>query len=308
MASTDRPLPPLSAIRAFDASARRGSFSLAAEDLGMTQAAVSYQIKQLEDRVGAPLFQRHARGVRLTETGRTLAAKTGEAMEILREGFAEARCDASETLTISALATFATKILAPRLVEFMRANPDIDARIEVEHGLADIAGGEATVGIRGGTPPWPGLRWDFLMHTEYTPVLSPCLMDRFGPIETPSDLLKFPFVEPADPSWEGWFRAAGLPTDSLPAPRPCTYGSQLLEAQAAIAGQGVCLMSPIYIGEAVDRGKLVRPFDIVSRDAIDIWLVYPEQRRNSRAIRAFRSWLLAEMARLNPKEVRDIPA
>ena len=295
---TDRPLPPLAAIRAFDAAARRGSFSVAAGELGMTQAAVSYQIKQLEDRVGAPLFRRHARGVRLTDAGKRLATASAEALDILRDGFAEACGEAEETLAISALATFATLILAPRIGKFQMANPGIATRIQIDHDLVDLLGGEATVGIRGGNPPWPGLHAEFLMHAEYTVVVAPSLIERCGPIETPVDILKFPFVEPADPSWANWFRAAGIPLDRLPESKGYSFGSQLLEGKAITSGHGIGLLTPVYAREGIDRGHLVQPFDIVSRDDLNIWLVYPERRKSSRAIRAFRDWIRGEMAEL----------
>ena len=296
--TADAPLPPLAAVRAFDAAARRGSFSDAAGELGMTQAAVSYQIKQLEDRVGVPLFRRHARGVRLTEAGKRFAVAAAEALGILRDGFAEARGEAEETLTISSLATFGTLVLAPRIGEFQMANPGIATRILIDHSMVDILGGDATVGIRGGTPPWPGLRADFLMHAEYTVMVAPSLLERLGPLDEPADILKMPFAEPTDSSWRNWFIAAGLPLKDLPPPGPPVFESQLLEAKAIMSGHGIGLLSPIYAREAIEKGRLVQPFDIVSRDDLDIWLVYPERRKGSRAIRRFRDWLRQEMAGL----------
>lgn len=293
-----QPLPPLPAIRAFEAAARHGSFTRAGEELGMTQAAVSYQIKLLEDRVGLPLFQRKARGVALTADGARLAERTGEALEILRQAFAEARHEGDETLVISALATFAAHLLAPRLGHFQIAHPEISIRVEVDHRLADLLGGEASVAIRGGMGTWPGLRADPLMRVDYTPMLSAAFIARHGRPETPADVRDLPLIDPDDPGWAQWFAAAGVAAPE-PATRARSYlGTQLLAAQAVLAGQGVGLLTPVYFLDQMARGELIQPFDILAEDAISIWLVYPERRRNAPAIRAFRTWLLGEMRNL----------
>lgn len=293
-----RPLPPLAAIRAFEAAARHGSFTRAAEELGMTQAAVSYQIRQLEDRVGLPLFRRGVRGVTLTGDGERLAARAGEALEILREAFAEARNAVAETLVISVLATFATHILAPRLGGFHAAHPDIAVRLEVDHRLADLLGGEASLAIRAGAGKWPGLGADFLMPVDYTPFVSPAFIARHGMPRTPADLLAMPLIDAEDPAWADWFRTAGVAAPEPAGRGASNLGAQLLAAQAAVAGQGACLLTPLYFVEMRARGELLQPFDVVCTDEIKLWLVYPEKRRNAPAVRAFRSWLLAEVAAL----------
>ena len=204
------PLPPLAAIRAFEAAARHGSFTAAGAELSMTQAAVSYQIRILEERVGAPLFRRRARGVALTAEGQRLAEPAGEAMAILREAFAEARRDAGETLVISVLATFATHVLAPGLGRFQIAHPAITTRVEIDHRMADLLAGEATVAIRAGQGVWPGLRADHLMRATYTPMVSRAFVERHGPLRSPEDLLSVPRLDADDPDWALWFRAAGV--------------------------------------------------------------------------------------------------
>ncbi len=296
--ASHQPLPPLAAIRAFEAAARHQSFTRAGQELGMTQAAVSYQIRQLEDRVGMPLFRRRPRGVVLTADGARLAERAGEALEILRQAFAEARHQGDETLVISALATFATHLLAPRLGHFQIAHPEITTRVEVDHRLADLLAGEASVAIRGGLGQWPGLRADLLMRDQYSPMLSPAFIARHGRPETPADVRDLPLIDPDDPGWAQWFAAAGVAAPE-PARRARSYlGTQLLAAQAVLAGQGVGLLTPVYFLDQLARGELIQPFDILGVDAISIWLVYPERRRNAPAIRAFRAWLLDEMRRL----------
>ncbi len=293
--SVSQPLPPLAAIRAFEAAARHQSFTRAGEELGMTQAAVSYQIRLLEDRVGVPLFRRRARGVTLTADGARLAERAGEALEILRQAFAEARQQGEQTLIISALATFAAHILAPRLGHFQIAHPEVTTRVEVDHRLADLLAGEASVAIRAGLGEWPGLRADFLMPVLYTPMLSPAFVARHGLPATPAALRDLPLVDPDDPGWAQWFAAAGAMAPH-PAQGARSYlGTQLLAAQAVIAGQGAGLLTPVYFLDQLARGELIQPFDILAEDAISLWLVYPERRRNAPAVRAFRDWLLGEM-------------
>lgn len=291
----DQQLPPLTAIRVFEAASRHGSFTDAASELGMTQAAVSYQIKLLEDRVGQPLFQRRSRGVSLTPVGAALARPAGEALEMLRAAFSEARQQTDGTLVISVLATFASQVLAPRLGDFQISHPQVTTRVEVDHRMVNLQAGEASVAIRAGHGPWPGLRADFLTRAKYTPMISPAFVARFGDIRTPSDLLSVPLVDADDAGWADWFCDAGLrPPDAGRSSRSL-LGTQLLTAQAVRAGQGVGLLSPFYFREMLARGELIQPFDLVSTDGISVWLVYPERRRNAPSVRAFRDWLLGVM-------------
>lgn len=291
-------LPPLAAVRAFEAAARHGNFTRAGEELGMTQAAVSYQIKVLEERVGSPLFRRVARGVTPTAQGARLAARAGEALDVLREAFAEARAEGEEMLTISALPTFATLILAPRLGRFQIAHPQIGIRIDTKPYNVDLLGGEASLAIRGGMGSWPGLKAEFLMPSVFTVMTSPGFAAEHGPFATPADLLRVPRIDPADSAWDFWFAAAGLAAPPPGAPNHTVLGTQLMAAEAARAGLGACLLTPIYFRDALARGDLVRPFDIAVPEDISIWLVYPERRRNAPAIRAFRNWLIDEMRTL----------
>lgn len=302
-AAPAHPLPPLAAIRAFEAAARHGSFTQAGQELGMTQAAVSYQIRLLEDRVGVALFRRRARGVSLTPDGERLATRAGEALEILRDAFAEARHAGGETLVVSSLATFASHVLVPRLGGFHASHPGIAVRIEVDHRLADLLGGEASIATRAGAGRWPGLRADLLMPVDYTPVISPALIARYGMPRSPADLLDMPLIDPEDAAWADWFAAAGVPAPATGRGRGNFLGTQLLAAQGTIAGQGACLLTPLYFRDMLARGDLIQPFDLVRADNISLWLVYPERRRNAPAIRAFRDWLLGEM-----RALRETPA
>ncbi|MCY1127058.1 LysR substrate-binding domain-containing protein [Frigidibacter sp. RF13] len=287
-------LPPLAAIRAFEAAARQGSFTAAGEELGMTQAAVSYQIKALEDRVGFALFRRRARGVELTPDGARLATRAEEALDILRQAFADARQAHDETLVISVLPTIAQQIIAPRLGAFQIAHPTIMTRVEVESRLVDLLAGEATVAIRAGLGKWPGLATHYLLPGDYAPMISPAFIARNGRPAAPADLLSMPLIDADDEGWAGWFRAAGVAPPCCRSGGRTLFGTQALTAQAAIAGHGACLLNPYLFRAELARGDLIQPFATVWREAFSMYLVYPERRRNAPAIRAFRDWVLAE--------------
>ena len=202
-------IPPLAALRAFEAVARHLNFTRAAEELGMTQAAVSYQIRLLEDRMGAPLFLRKPREVVLTETGALFARPTIDAFEILREAYAEPTTDLVSTLSISTMPTFAGTWLSPRLGKFQMNNPDLAVRLETSDTIVDFAREDVSVAIRGGYGNWPGLTAQHLMEMDYSPMLSPTLAAKHD-IREPADLLKLPLLDRGDRNWAVWMREAEI--------------------------------------------------------------------------------------------------
>jgi LysR family glycine cleavage system transcriptional activator len=293
-------LPPLQAIRAFEAAARYLSFTKAAEELGMTQAAVSYQIKVLEDRVGSPLFIRKPRQVALTEAGRRLADASGQAFEILREAWSSVRGDAEGTLVISTVQTFATW-LAKHLGPFQITHPSIAVRIVIASDIVDFARDEVDVGIRSGGGKWPNIASHHLFDADFTPMLSPKLAETIGGVSKPADLLKLPIISPDDPWWVSWFDMAGVSAEGLKGRPLNRFGAQALEGTAAIAGQGVGILTPAFFVDELDTGRLIQPFPLIGNDGHAYWLVYPESRRNSPKVRAFRDWMLAEVEKTIPQ-------
>jgi LysR family glycine cleavage system transcriptional activator len=290
-------LPPLAAVRAFEAAARHGSFTKAAAELGMTQAAVSYQVKLLEDRVGAPLFLRLPKKVVLSEAGKRLAPPVSEAFQRLEAAFAAMRETSDSVLSITAIMSFATNWLVPRLGSFQLAHPGIAVRLETSHLLVDFSREEIDVGIRTGRGSWPGLRAHLLMPNEFTPLCSPTLLARSGKLRAPADLLQLPLLDWRDEWWRQWFALAGI-ADPKPAPFPTVQlESQLMLGQAAMAGQGVAILSPAYFAADIAAGRLVQPFDLVGRSESSFYLVYPQERQNVPKIRAFRDWMLKEVGR-----------
>ncbi len=292
-----RRLPPLAAVRVFEAAARHENFTKAAGELGMTQAAVSYQIRLLEERVGLPLFAREKRRVALTDAGRRLAAAAGRAFDTLDAAFAALRAEDEATLTISTSYTFANTWLAWRLGAFQMAHPEMAARMLTDDSLVDFASEDADVGIRTGMGDWPGLSADLLFRINFTPMCSPDFLARHGGAIEPGDLLDLPLIGPDDDWWEVWLREAGVDVPERRSRRGIRLGFQAHEGHAAMAGQGMAILTPFFWRNDLAEGRLVRPFPQISTRGWGYWLVYPEHRRNVPKIKRFRDWLLTEVKR-----------
>ncbi|CDZ69494.1 GcvA transcriptional dual regulator [Neorhizobium galegae bv. orientalis] len=286
---------PLNGLRVFEAAARLMSFTRAGEELGLTQTAVSYQIKLLEDTLGEQLFLRRPRQVSLTEAGERLAPRIAEAFAIMSDALSTLH-DASEgTLIIHSTATFASRWLARHLGTFQLENPGIAVRLETSQEMIDFSRAQADIAIRSGKGEWPGLRGHFLMRNHFTPMLSPDLAATIGGVKRPEDILKLRIIDPGDPWWPFWFAAAGVPNVDLSGRPVSRMGAQVFEAAAAVAGQGVAILQPEFYTDDIALGRLVQPFDILGYDGSDYWLVYPEARRNSKKIRAFRDFMRKTM-------------
>lgn len=288
-------LPPMAAIRAFEAAARHLSFTKAAKELGMTQAAVSYQVRLLEEKLGVLLFLRRPRKVELTDAGARLAGRSTEAFDILRDAVAMIADRADDTLVISCNTTFATNWLGPHIGDFQMRNPSLAVRLIPYNRGREFGEDDTDVAIVAPRVPGKNLRSHTLVRGYFTPMLSPALADSIGGVNEPADLLKLPIIDPSDPWWVHWFREAGV-ADPEFEPLPSTHmGAQMLEATRAIAGQGVAMLTPFFYQEALHQGVLIQPFDLVC-DLGETWLlVYPEARRNAAKIRQFRDWLLPRM-------------
>ncbi len=288
---------PLSAIRVFEAAARLGSFTRAAEELGMTQAAVSWQVKALERRLDQPLFRRLPREVALTPAGERLARAATEATTALRGALADILDRSDGVLAISTLQTLAMQWLAPRLGAFQVAHPQIAVRVETSNRLVDLLREEVDLAIRAGNGQWPDLEALPLFSAIETPVATPDLLSRLPPIERPEDMLAAPRIG-AGWEWDLWFRAAGVtpPPGALDVTPRLAGDAQILEVAAAMAGQGFALASPILYAAEIASGRLVQPFDVTIPMGQGYWLVYPRDRRRARKIAAFRDWLVASVA------------
>ena len=300
-------LPPLTAVRAFEAAGRHENFSRAAEELGLTQAAISYQIRQLEDRVGRPLFVREKGRVKLSDTGRRLLPALSKSFAAIGEAFASLREDDEDLLELNASVSLGGTWLSARIGRFQVRYHDLAVRLSLSNELTSFAHGGVDAAIRGGIGPWEGLRADFLLRQHFTPICSPAFMEA-NSIEKPEDLLRVERLGPNDSIWTGWFERVGIPT---PPPRAgIVLDSQLQEASAMQAGFGIAMMTPLYWRGELASGRLVQPFETiyVPRDAH--WLVHPESRVGVRKIERVREWLHEELAadrEFLPPEVWERP-
>jgi LysR family glycine cleavage system transcriptional activator len=289
-------LPPLGAIRAFEAAARLGSFTRAAAELDMTQAAISYQIKVLENRLRTPLFSRKSGKVFLTPVGERLLPAVTHAFADLRDAFSRIRESSDNTLSIAATATFAATLLVPRLNDFRTACPDLKVSLDIFQVVTDALDDSVDVGIQNGVGDWPGMVTHRLFSARLSPVCSPQFLQR-TPMVEPRDLLAAPLIGKFDPWWRDWFSAAGVDDVAAVAARDVVMGSQYLEGVAAMAGRGVALVMPELFSDDIRAGNLVLPFDISCHEERSVWLLYREVSRHSDKIAKFRNWLLPEVVK-----------
>lgn len=301
-----RSLPPLSAVRVFEAAARHENFTRAAAELGMTQAAVSYQIRLLEERLGVPLFRREKKRVILTEAGRRAIPEVSRAFDALDAAFAGVRAEDEGLLTISTSATFANTWLAWRLGGFQMAHADMAVRLLVSETLTDFISDDTDVAIRAGKGGWDGLATEQLLKVDFTPMCSPEFLKRNGGKITPEDLLRLPQISPQDSWWTWWLREAGVEADNR-ARLGVRLDSQANEGHAAMAGQGVAMLTPFFWRNDIAEGRLVQPFDQLSTRGYGYWLCYPEHRKRVSKIRRFRDWLITELAKDGTPEVVIVP-
>ncbi|MFM2042666.1 MAG: hypothetical protein RLY86_1242 [Pseudomonadota bacterium] len=293
-------LPPLTALRSFEAAARHLSFTKAADELAVTQAAVSYQIRQLEDHLGQSVFTRHTRRLELTPAGEDLRAAVADALARIRaavDRLAARRND--KVLAITTLPTFAGQWLVPRLGHFQYLRPDIAVRLDSSTRLTDMARGEFDVAIRSGKGDWPDVVAERLIAFTVTPALSPLAAARIGGVREPADLLRLPALDSQHPDdrrlWREWFRLAGMEVENLP-PGP-QFDMHVITGTAAASGQGVALVCPAFFAADIAAGRLVLPFpDRLLTTDWDYWLVYAPHRANEPAIRAFRDWITGEVS------------
>lgn len=290
-------LPPLAAIRVFEAAARLENFTAAAGELGMTQAAVSYQIKLLEERLGVTLFQRTGRKVALTDRARILAPKIIKAFDQMRDGFAALAAEDSTILTISCTNSFASLWLAPRIGAFQMRHPNLAVRLHNSDRMVDFARDGIDLAVRGGGGEWPGLESRLLMRNRIAPFCSPAFLARFGPVESLDCFMTLPRLSPDDIWWRSWFSAIGITGGQDHYARPkMALDSQLVEGRAALAGHGLAILNAYFWRSEIEAGLLVEPWPSRVIDPMSYWLVHPVHSRNNPKVKAFRDWISAEFA------------
>ena len=294
-----RQIPPLTAIRAFEAAARLENFTAAAAELGMTQAAVSYQVKALEERIGASLFVREKGRAALTPLGRQLLPALSQAFDGIAQAFAATREEDEALLTVATTFTFANTWLAWRLGGFQVEHPDLAVRLATGNRLVDLKAGEADVAIRAGAKEWAGLESTTLMAVDFSPMCAPSCLARteaaLGRPVAPADLPGLPLISPDDSWWDAWFAAAGVDGGARRRRAGLRLDSQADEGHAAMGGQGFVLLTPAFWKNDMADGRLVQPFALTATAGFRYWLVIAPERRNVPKIKRFREWLTAQV-------------
>jgi LysR family glycine cleavage system transcriptional activator len=291
-------LPSLSALRAFEAAAREGSFQAAAEALRLTPSAVSHQIRSLELDFGQPLFLRHHRRVELTEAGRLLQTYVARGFDELRRGAAALRQDRrAALLRVSAAGAFATAFLAHRVSEFEQRWPGLEVRLELSQSLVDFDIEPIDVGIRLGYAAPPNLFSEVILPITAGPVCTPALAEKLA---APADIAQITRISiTQDPrGWRAWFRAAGLA--DAPVGREVWFDNLLTALQAAVEGVGIVQAPLPLVAHHLQAGRLVAPFDIAMRSKQAYRLVCRRGEEELPKIARFRRWLKAELAEQQP--------
>jgi len=287
-------LPPLNALRAFEAAARYLSFTRAAEELHVTQAAVSHQIKSLEEFLGKKLFHRRNRELALTEKGLDYLPAVKQAFEILHEATRRVlSTDESNELTVSALPSFTSRWLIPRLGRFIDEHPDINILISPSRDLSTFGDDGVDVGIRYGKGKYPGLYSERLMTDDIFPVCSPTLMKGRKALRKPQDLRHHVLLhDDRHGDWQTWLLAAGVKgVDGTHGPI-ITDSGMLIEA--AVEGHGVALARGVLAANELSEGRLVRPFELRLPADYAYYIVCPQGTAERPSIKIFRQWLLRE--------------
>jgi len=295
--------PPLKAVRYFESAARHLSFSKAAEELNVTHSAISHQIKALEEWVGQPLFDRTGRALRLTEAGRQFLPPVRSAFQQLADAAQDLRqlCHGGP-LTVSVLPSLASKWLVPRLFDFRTKHPEIEVRISAPERLEQVGQGGIDIAVRYGRGRWPGVETELLLQDDLFPVCSPLLMNGDPPLREPRDLAQFNLL--SDSTWQAaqfdfwhqWLEPAGVTGLELKTGFSFNYSNLLI--QAAVDGLGVALGNTMLAGDDLRAGRLVKPFDISVPLDTAYYVVYAREALKRPKIRAFRDWLMDQIAPL----------
>ncbi len=312
-------LPPLSAMRAFESAARHLSFKKAAEELHVTPAAVSQQIKTLETYLGVSLFRRLTRALEITPQGRAMLPKIREGFDCFAAAIDSTRSEADGVLTVTAPPSFATRWLVPRLPRFSLAHPEVELRLSsrgdsvdkrgetllLDNDRFDLREAGSLLAIRYGTGNYPGLQVEQIFAPDWVPVCSPRLLSAERPLAIPQDLARHVLIhdetigdEEGQPGWQEWLSCAGA--GNVDAERGPRFSNAVLAVEAALDGQGVALALKPLVEADVAAGRLIVPFEIAVPSPFGYFLVMRKAVAQRESVAAFRRWLLDEALAVQP--------
>ncbi len=289
--------PPITALRALETAARHLSYTKAAEELNITQSAVSHQIRHAEELWGLKLFERRGRRLILTQNGQALVPVVRNFINGLTSTLADLKEeDNRDSLRVSLLQSFAFKWLVPRLGRFNQQYPGIDVWISTTEELVDFSLDNADMGIRLGHGDWPELHVTPLLQEYVFPVCSPRMLEELGTPKNPDDLFNYPLLRRSAmdicPRWRDWFRDAGIHIKRIP--KGTKFPDTSMAIQAAIDGQGIALARSAHVSDDLASGRLVKLFNIYSESNVSYFVVCPRGKENNSSIVAFTEWLIEE--------------
>jgi len=302
-----RRLPSLNALKAFEAAARHESFTKAADELSVTQGAVSHQVKALESDLGIRLFDRDRQRLNITRAGRAYLDVIRDAFDRIALGTENLQHQSKAgAITVSTSPDFAAKWLVNRLGRFAESHPDIDLRVSATMHHVDFAREDVDLAVRHGDGKWAGLDVVRLCSEELFPVCSPKLLSGRNRLQTPRDVLRFPLLHLDErKDWSEWLEVAGV-TDAQPSHGPVMNRASMI-IDAAVDGQGVALARTTLAAWDLINGRLARPFAAALRLSKSYWIVCPKATSTLPKVAVFRDWLLSE-AFSDMRRLQALPA
>jgi LysR family transcriptional regulator, glycine cleavage system transcriptional activator len=286
--NTNRALPPLNALRAFETTGRRLSFRAAADELGVTQGAVAQQVRALEDKLGFPLFLRQRRGVLLTDRGHAYFAEVHRAFEQLIEA-TDAALSRKRVVTVSVTPSFASKCLIPNLPDFATEYPDIELRVMATDAISDFERDGVDLAVRLTRPPFPlGLAAEFLF-SDMIVVASPDLIRNFSLPLTAEDIARFTLLNDGQANWASLLGGRAARAE-------LHINQAALAIDAAASGQGLAMANRVFLADTLVTGRLVQVVDDAVKTDLGYYLVVPKRTRGDKAITTVSRWILRQLA------------
>ena len=287
--------PSLNFLHTFESVARHLSFTNAAKELFVTQAAVSHQIKALEDYLGVKLFYREKRKVFLSEEGQKLLPSVVSGLQGIADSLENIRnYDSEDTIVVGVGSSFSANWLVHRLGAFYQKFTEVNLHLKIFNNESDFSSGRTDMAVVWGIGEWQGLRCEKLMVVEFTPVCSPELIKKTHPLKTPEDLIHYPLLDDPDYDiWQQWLEAAGIPERKYK--RRTVIRDANVVIHSTLEGHGIALCAVGIVQEYLDSGRLIRPFDHSITGGGFYYLVYPEKALRKPPVRLFKAWLVQEI-------------